>query len=188
MCISRRISNFNVRYSHFFISLSFTETKFKLCILLCIQNFRVILYLYTAFLPQLMYRRVNVIDTLVLHARMFIYRASRLLSCNLHPTNVPQQKPWSVTPKWKTVYIYLVVAVSIYVSATCRATAREFGLIVISRIPTYVSKSYDRDRSMRYSAIEIQGIRTCVRSKKPFCKWKKKMVIKKLIAEYWRDK
>jgi len=40
--------------------------------------------------------------------------------------------------------------------AMCRAAAREFGLIAISRgrvpIPAYVSKSRDRNRSMRYSA------------------------------------
>jgi len=38
----------------------------------------------------------------------------------------------------------------------CRAAAREFGLIAISRgrvpIPAYVSKSRDRNRSTQYSA------------------------------------
>lgn len=96
-----------------------------------------------------MYQRVNVIDALVLHARMFIYHASRLLSCTI-----------SIQPTCpaKTVISHAEMENRIYLSssgfdlrfATCRATAREFGLIVISNIPTYVSKSYDRDRSTQH--------------------------------------
>lgn len=127
-----------------------------------------------------MYQRVNVIDTLVLHACMFIYHASRLPWCTI-----------SIQPTFpaKTVISHAEMENRIYLSshsgfdlrfATCRATTREFGLIVISNISTYVSKSYDQDRSTQSSAIEIQIIRARINITLQM----KKIVTEGLIVEY----
>lgn len=74
--------------------------------------------------------------------------------------------------------------------ATCRATAREFGLIAISwtRTNSHIClkelwpKSVDCDILQWKSEIYV-----CVRGQKPFYKWKEWLVAE-LATEYWKDK